>query len=115
MTHAQMCDTDLRRCCSGAGFLEHRLVWSPCQSHRCDIAMVLRGGGSQHDTCTDVCHRPQEMLLRCRIPRTSLSLVTLSVSQVNIAMVLRGGGSQHDTCTDVCHRPQEMLFVVQDS
>ena len=47
MTHAQMCDTDLRRCCGGAGFLEHCLVWSPCQSHRCDIAMVLRGGGSQ--------------------------------------------------------------------
>ena len=44
MTHAQMCVTDLRTCCCDAGFLEHRLVWSPCQSHRCDITMVLRGG-----------------------------------------------------------------------
>ena len=28
MTHAQMCDTDLRRSYCGAGFPEHSLVWS---------------------------------------------------------------------------------------
>ena len=47
MTHAQMCDTDLRRCYCYAGFPQHRLVWSPCHTHRSDMATVLRGGGSQ--------------------------------------------------------------------
>ena len=48
--NAHMCDTGLRRCHCGAGFPEHRLVWSQgstSHSHRWDLATVLRGGGSQ--------------------------------------------------------------------
>ena len=50
MAHAQMCDRDLRRCYCGAGFPEHRLLWSQgstCHCHRWDLATVFSGGGSQ--------------------------------------------------------------------
>ena len=83
MTHAQMCVADLRRCFCSAGFQEHCLVWSQARSSE--------GVGHNHDTCTDVCQRSQEMLLQCRIRITLLSLVT-RLHFVNLTF-LRGGVS----------------------
>ena len=54
MTHAQMCDTDLRRCYCGAGF-GHKVEL--CHFHRCDIAYSHgphRELGQDDDICTDV-------------------------------------------------------------
>ena len=80
--HMHRCVTQTQGMLLCAGFLELRLVWSPCQTHRCDIAMVLRGCGSRPWHMHRCVIQTQEMLLWCRIPRISLSLVTLSDSQV---------------------------------
>ena len=95
MTHAQMCVTDLRTCCCDAGFLEHRLVWPPCQSRRCDMAMVLRGGWVTTMTHAQTC--VTDLRTCCCDAGFLVYRFVWSPCQshmCDIAMVLRGGGSQ---------------------
>ena len=55
MTHAQMCDrTDLRRCYCGAGFSEHRLVWS--QGCTLSLSQVQHSHGPHRGWVTTMTH-----------------------------------------------------------
>ena len=72
MTHAQMCDTELRRSYGGAGLLEHRLVWS--QGWTLSLPQVWHSQGPQRGWVKTMTHVQMcdTDLLWCRITRTSL-------------------------------------------
>ena len=122
MAHAQMCDRDLRRCYCGAGFPEHRLIWS--QGCTLSLSKVRQSHGPQRGRVTAMAHSQMcdRDLRRCYcgagFPEHCLVWSqdsTCHSHRWDPATVLSGGGSQpwhmHRYVTEILGD----AIVVQDS